>query len=296
MVEPRTAAGDEALIALHTSAGDQAVVSLHGAQLLSWITAGGQEQIYASPISRPATGKAVRGGVPICFPQFSERGPLPKHGFVRNRRWQLVAAPAVPAPVVEARFQLDSTMTIARWRHAFCLVLLVRLGPGWLELHLQAANAERTGYEFTAALHTYLAVPDVRSARLQGLHGATYQDNLDVLKEKRDEAPSLSFGEEIDRVYLAVAQPLQLYGGKDLRRIVQQGFPDVVVWNPGPEKAARLGDMPAADWQRMLCIEAAAVGVPVHLAPGKTWRGMQRIELPHAPGFDLSQATPLAGA
>jgi glucose-6-phosphate 1-epimerase len=286
--------GDEALVTLHTSAGDAATVSLHGAQLLSWIPAGGEEQIYASPISRPATGKAVRGGVPICFPQFSERGPLPKHGFVRNRRWQLVAAPAAPAPVVEARFQLDSTMTIARWRHAFCLVLLVRLGPGWLEVHLQAANAERTPYEFTAALHTYLAMTDVRTARLHGLHGVTYQDNLANLQEEREGQQALSFGEEIDRVYLQAAQPLQLYGGSSLRRIVQQGFPDVVVWNPGPQKAARLGDMPAEDWTRMLCIEAAAVGVPVQLAPGKTWRGMQRIELPQSAGFDLSQATPVS--
>jgi glucose-6-phosphate 1-epimerase len=67
-----------------------------------------------------------------------------------------------------------------------------------------------------------------------------------------------------------------------------------VVWNPGPQKAARLGDMPAEDWTRMLCIEAAAVGVPVQLAPGKTWRGMQRIELPQSAGFDLSQATPVS--
>ena len=105
---------DDALVALRTSAGDAATVSLHGAQLLSWIPSGDVEQIYCSPLSRPAQGKAVRGGVPICFPQFAERGPLPKHGFVRNRRWQLVAAPASPAPVVEARFQLDSAMTIAR--------------------------------------------------------------------------------------------------------------------------------------------------------------------------------------
>jgi glucose-6-phosphate 1-epimerase len=296
MVDSTTTGHQEALVVLHTSAGDSALVSLHGAQVLSWQPARAGEQLYTSPLARPATGKAVRGGVPICFPQFSERGPLPKHGFVRNRRWQLVAAPATPAPVVEARFQLDSTMTIARWRHAFCLVLMVRLGPGWLELHLQAANAERTAYEFTAALHTYLAVPDVRTAQLHGLQGCTYQDNLAAQQEQRDDAPAVSFGQEIDRVYLQVPQPLQLEAGGTLRRIVQQGFGDVVVWNPGPEKAARLGDMPAGDWPRMLCVEAAAVGVPVQLAPGKTWRGMQRIELPHAAGFDLAQATPLAAA
>ena len=91
-------------------------------------------------------------------------------------------------------------------------------------------------------------------------------------------------------------RPDQLRDAAAERRVVQQGFADAVVWNPGPAKAAQLGDMPPADWQRMLCIEAAAVGQPVHLPPGKTWRGLQRLELPRLPQFDPAQATPVAGA
>ena len=73
---------------------------------------------------------------------------------------------------------------------------------------------------------------------------------------------------------------LDLVGvGMPPRRILQQGFEDTVVWNPGPVKAAALGDMPAEDWVRMVCVEAAVVQRPVLLAPGKTWRGMQRIEV-----------------
>jgi glucose-6-phosphate 1-epimerase len=63
------------------------------------------------------------------------------------------------------------------------------------------------------------------------------------------------------------------------RRVMQQGFADAVLWNPGVAKAARLGDMPPEDWLRMVCIEAAVVARPVTLGPGKTWRGMQRLEL-----------------
>ncbi|WP_256373127.1 hypothetical protein [Ramlibacter montanisoli] len=36
--------------------------------------------------------------------------------------------------------------------------------------------------------------------------------------------------------------------------------------------------MPPQDWLRMLCIEAAVAAQPVQLAPGKTWRGLQRLE------------------
>ena len=286
-----TLQGEDALIALRNAAGDQALVSLHGGQLLSWRPAGAGEQIYHSPLSHPAPGVAVRGGVPICFPQFSERGPLPKHGFARTRRWVLVAPPSPGAAVAEARFQLDSAMTRTLWDHAFCLVLVVRLGPKWLELELQVANTGRTAWTFTGALHTYLRVDDVRSARILGLFGLPYEDMVQGNAMHTETDPALLIVGEVDRVYHGVTQPLQLAGGGvPDRRVVQQGFEDVVVWNPGADKAARLGDLPPEDWQRMLCIEAAVVQHPRELAPGKTWRGLQRLELPQAPGLDPAQA------
>jgi glucose-6-phosphate 1-epimerase len=271
---------DESLVILRTDAGDTASVSLHGGHVLSWKPAAAAEQLYWSPLSHPGAGKAVRGGAPICFPQFSERGPLPKHGFARTSRWELVTTPVPHSPVAEARFQLDSSMAAVRWEHAFCLVLVVRLGPGWLELELQAANTGRTAYAFTGAIHTYLAVGDVRDASVTGLQGVTYEDMVQGNAVRTEAAPALSFGGEVDRVYRDAPQALRLQGGgMPERRIVQQGFTDTVTWNPGPAKAARLGDMPPEDWLRMVCIEAAVVAQPVQLAPGKTWRGLQRLEL-----------------
>lgn len=269
----------EALVALRNAAGDQALFSQHGAQLLSWVPQGAGEQIYLSPLSRPAAGHSARGGTPVCFPQFSDRGPLPKHGFVRTARWELLTPPLHGAEVAEARFQIDSARLRVAWQHAFALVLVARLGPGWLELELQAANTGRSAYDFTAALHTYLAV-DVPAARLHGLQGCDYQDNLAALQVRHESSPELAITGEVDRVYLQPAPVLRLQEGGSERRIVQQGFTDTVVWNPGPAKAAQLGDMPPQDWQRMLCIEAGAIGTPVHLAPGKTWHGTQRLELP----------------
>lgn len=273
----------DALVTLRNAAGDVASFSLHGAQLLSWVPAGGVEQIYLSPLSKATPGKAARGGVPVCFPQFADRGPLPKHGFVRTSRWEVVGPPLSGAEVAEARFQVDSAAIAVPWAHSFCLVLHARMGAGWLELELQAANTGRSAYDFTAALHTYLAV-DVRGARVQGLQGCEYEDNLDGLRRQREAGAALTVAGEIDRVYLQVPGALHLEGRAPFaRRVVQQGFTDVVVWNPGPAKAAQLGDMPAGDWERMLCIEAAVVGQPVRLAPGKTWSGLQRIELVGAP-------------
>lgn len=296
-MDPLPAGSEEALVVVRNRRGDEATLSLHGAQLLSWTPAGAGEQLYLSPWSRPGAGKPVRGGVPVCFPQFSDRGPLPKHGIVRASRWELVFPPVPGAEVGEARFQIDSAMTGTPWEHAFCLVLVVRLGPGWVELHLQAANTGRSAYGFTAALHTYLAVPDVRAVQLHGVQRCAYEDNLDARRVKQEGAEPLEFAGEVDRVYLQVPPSLYLHGGGGAARaVVQQGFTETVVWNPGPAKAAKLGDMPAGDWQRMACIEAASAARPVHLAPGKTWRGMQRIEVPAAAGFDLALATPVRGA
>lgn len=272
-------AADESLVVLRNAGGDAASVTLHGAQLLSWIPAGAAEQIYRSPWSVPGAGKALRGGVPVCFPQFSERGPLAKHGFARTSRWELVTPPAPGAAEAEARFQLDSAMAAAAWEHAFCLVLVVRLGPGWIELELQAANTGRTAFAFTGALHTYLAVQDVRSAKLIGLQGLDYEDATQGNALGRQSVAALTFPGEIDRVYRQAPAMLRLEGGgMPARRVRQEGFVDTVVWNPGPERATRLGDLPPDDWLRMLCIEAAVAAKPVQLAPGKTWRGLQRLE------------------
>jgi glucose-6-phosphate 1-epimerase len=269
---------DASLVTLRNTAGAQALVTLEGAQLLSWRPAGAGEQLYASPTSRPVPGRPVRGGVPICFPQFAQRGPLPKHGFARTRHWQLVSAPAPQSAVAEASFQLDSAMTSTIWQHAFCLVLVVRLGPDWLELELQVANTGRTPFEFTGALHTYFAVDDVRTAAVRGLQGLRYEDSAGGGVLHTDAAPEVAFAGEVDRIYFGTPEAVELAGGgMPLRRITQQGFADTVVWNPGPEKAATLGDMPAQDWVKMVCVEAAAVERPVEVAPGKTWRGTQRV-------------------
>jgi glucose-6-phosphate 1-epimerase len=61
-------------------------------------------------------------------------------------------------------------------------------------------------------------------------------------------------------------------------RISQTGFSDVVVWNPGPTKAASLPDMREVDWSHMLCVEAARVGAPLVLQAGEQWLGRQTID------------------
>lgn len=270
-------------VLLRNAASDAVVVSLHGGQVLSWCPAGRGEQLYCSPLTVAAPGVVVRGGVPICFPQFAARGALPKHGFARNLDWEFLdtappLADALP-PVAAARFLLsDSATTRSIWAYAFALELTVTLGSGWLELTLRTTNTGNCAWSFSGALHTYLAVTDIRQVGLVGLEGVQYEDALlaNALANQLNE--ELRFSAEIDRVYLDAPNRLMLQSSGARRLCIeQQGFIDTVVWNPGPIKAQALGDLPAKDWLRMLCVEAACVQRPVRLEPGQSWQGCQRL-------------------
>ena len=69
--------------------------------------------------------------------------------------------------------------------------------------------------------------------------------------------------------------PLGLATAMGRMTIQNVGFDDAVVWNPGPVRSAEIDDLPDHDWQRFLCVEAAAIGTPVTLAPGQEWVARQ---------------------
>ncbi|MET0963802.1 MAG: D-hexose-6-phosphate mutarotase [Noviherbaspirillum sp.] len=268
-------------IVLNAGTAGHAFVAAQGAQLLSWRAADGRERMYLSATTGGLTrsggeAAAIRGGVPVCFPQFSDRGTLTKHGFVRNLAWQLNEHTAT---TLELRLH-DGAASREQWPHAFEAWLSVRLEPGSLELTLTIINTGGTPFSFSTALHTYLRVEDVRQVQLLGLQDVRYQDATDNCMVKTQKEAHLSIPGEVDRVYIDPPDQLQLLEpGCAPLRISQRGFADTVVWNPGPDKARALVDMPDQDWLHMLCVEAACAKTPVTLAPGRMWEGSQRFSL-----------------
>ena len=108
-----------------------AFVAAQGAQVLSWQAADGIERLYLSPATGGMTrdgrkAAPIRGGVPVCFPQFSDRGPMVKHGFARDLPWRLNEP--VQASVTMTLHDDDASRQ--HWPHAFDAQLGVRLGPG----------------------------------------------------------------------------------------------------------------------------------------------------------------------
>jgi glucose-6-phosphate 1-epimerase len=253
--------------------GDCCVVALHGAQLLSWTTGDGAERIYLSPRAVFDGSSAIRGGVPLCWPQFNQRGPLAKHGFARNTVWE--AELAGEAQLVLAL--RDDAATRAMWPHAFQLRLTVNLSPGCLRVALNVQNTDAAAWSFAAALHTYLQVDDIAQVRLAGLQGAERWDAVRDLRYQ-ESAEALHFDGEFDSVYTAAAEPLRLVQPAGILQIAQSAScTETVVWNPGAALCARLADMPQEGYRRMLCVEAARIDENVVLPPGAVWQAWQQL-------------------
>ena len=257
--------------------GDRVVVAHHGAHVLSWVAAG-RERLYLSPTSIMDGQAAIRGGIPVCFPQFNMRGDLPKHGFARNLTW-VASAPRLQTDQAHLVLSLhDNAQTRRWWDQSFEARLLIELTPGALQVELAVRNTDSKALNFSGALHTYFAVSDVAQARLLGLGG--HAEWNAVTNHHGTAAPELRFVGEFDRVYSAAPQGYGLIDGPHTLSIEQDmDWAQTVVWNPGAEKGAALTDMPPDGWQHMLCVEAAQVYEPICIPAGDFWQGAQRLRV-----------------
>jgi glucose-6-phosphate 1-epimerase len=265
------------VVRLTHPSGSTAEVHRSGAHVTSWVPAGGGEALFLSRASRFGPGTAIRGGVPVIFPQFAETGPLPKHGFARTLPWE-----RVDGSDARATFRLrDDERTRALWPHAFVAELSVELEEARISIHLAVTNTDAAPLAFTGALHTYLRVADVHRASVHGLRGVTYRDKLRGGESHVEDGEELRISGEIDRVYRHAPSALRVRDEAGGRTIVvrSQGFEDAVVWNPGARNVLGFPDMEAGEEREMLCVEAAHAVDPVRLAPGEAWRGAQVLEI-----------------
>jgi glucose-6-phosphate 1-epimerase len=259
--------------------GAELIACAHGGHVLGWTPAGGRPRLWLSPTAACGPGLAIRGGVPVIFPQFAGRGPLPKHGLARDRGWQVEpsvqqAEAAQPAgAAVEWRATLtDDAGTRAIWPHRFRLTLSARAGGDRLEIGLSVRNDDDAEWAFAAALHTYLALGDP-GALIRGLGGRTAEDNTAPgrLTTLGAAGAPLTATQARDVAVPDVDEPLLLddpvLGPLVIRAA---GFPDRVVWNPGPGHG--LTDVPEGAEAEFVCIEPAALQ-SIIVEPGSTWNG-----------------------
>lgn len=268
-----------ACLRLHARDGATAEISLHGAHVLSWRPAPGHERLYLSPRANHTPGAAIRGGIPVIFPQFGGRGPMIKHGFARLIGWTFVGIDpdgddGRGIAVLELN---DGPETHAYWPARFRARLRVALAPSALEVGLEIHNLDEAPFDFTAALHTYLRVDDLARTTLHGLESAPFEDSARGGQPMPASGAPVQFSGETDRIYPRCSHGLQLSDTHGAVSVAAEGFVDTVVWNPGAMLAASIGDLGAGEHLRFVCIESASVIEPVRLAPGETWLGVQQL-------------------
>ena len=267
-------------IELSTPAGAKAIVLEHGAHLCAWHTTDQKPWIFTSKAAIFEQGKAIRGGVPIVFPQFNTMGPGPKHGFLRNIRWALQSPPRQTPEGCECELSVESSdHTRALWPHEFKARFKLTLTDNSLRMALSVTNTGDKTWEFNNALHTYFAIEELSQTRVHGLANTQYWDNGTPFDQRNTfKHNTLSFNGAIDRVTFDVPGALELEDQSRTLRITQPGFADTVIWNPGEEGAKAIGDLADEEHPIMLCVEAANIQTAISLAPGERWQGAQHLE------------------
>lgn len=252
-----------------------AVVVHQGAHVLSYQRRGEDPLLWHSAASAFELGRAIRGGVPVCWPWFGphpDNPDKPMHGLVRTMPWRVVDNVNLDDGATRLRLDMtDDEATRMHWPHRFRCTLDVTVGPT-LSIALTHENLDDQPVACSGALHTYLAVGDVRTVRVIGLDGCEYIDKVDDFKRKTQTGP-LTIDTETDFIYVDTADEITVEAPAMSRRIRIQrgGSRSAVVWNPWIDKSKALADFGDEEYPQTLCVEAAnAADDAVSIAPGES--------------------------
>ncbi|MEO0456445.1 MAG: D-hexose-6-phosphate mutarotase [Cyanobacteria bacterium P01_A01_bin.114] len=256
----------------------KALISIYAGQVLSFQPAGeSADLMFLSENAYYKTGKAMKGGIPICWPWF---GPDPEglgrasHGFVRNRLWDVLSTEATPNGDTKVKLGVtasDETREI--WPHTFELVLEIVVGTR-LTVALTTHNKGDQAFSITQALHTYFTIGDINQVKVLGLEDVAYLDKVDDGAQK-DQVGAVTISEEVDRIYTLVKPELVIDDPALSRhiRITTEGSHTTIVWNPWKEISAKMADLEEQDYQRFICVETAnAADEVIKVSPGSQYR------------------------
>jgi glucose-6-phosphate 1-epimerase len=212
---------DRELPAIRIESPDESnsvVVHLFGGTIISWSDAGA-EKLYLNSIAVFNGKKAIRGGIPVVFPQFGMGDgvtptSLPQHGFARTSMWTYEAEQSSVGPseaVVVLSLKSDASI-YAVWPHNFELKYIITLHAGVLRTELKCLNTNPVGgaaWKAQALLHTYLRVPRIQDTSVGGLQNRPYVDKLNPCPADRplpvENRKKCSIEGEVDRVMRVVA-------------------------------------------------------------------------------------------
>lgn len=248
-------------------------IALHGGHVISFKPEGQEDLIWMSEQAIFDGKAALRGGIPVCWPWFG-RIAAPAHGFARNSEWTLLEHRENEHGVIIELGLITSESTFSVWPHQFQAHLLVEISDE-LKVTLDVINTDEQPWTFSGALHTYLNVADIETAKTTGM-GAEYIDSLldNKVCQGGDE---LVLTDTIDRVYTKPESVINVADGTRTISVENQGHNSAVLWNPWAAGAESMGDMQDDGYKTFLCVEST-LHAP-SLEQGKTLQPGERHQL-----------------
>lgn len=254
-----------------------AKLALQGAHVMHWQPKSTAEPVlWLSSNARYTQGRSIRGGIPICWPWFGAHptdSSYCPHGFARVIPWQLKKSSRLANGTTRLLLEMTQTEVAKKQlSYPYQFTLEITIG-NHLRMEMTTTNLANHPFMIGEAFHTYFNVSDVENTQITGLENVVYSDKVaGYLRDVQHGA--LQFNGEFDRVYLNSGEDcvIQDHGYDRAIRVSKSGSNTTVIWSPGAEKSAQMGDMGTADeWRKMLCVESAnAMENSVTIFPNET--------------------------
>lgn len=239
-----------------------ASLSLYGGHIISWQPRSqAMPVLWISELVKFQQGKAIRGGVPVCWPWFGAHptnASMPGHGYARVTPWELTSVQTLDCGATVLVLSLVKfDLSQLHWKAEVRLDLKIIVGDT-LEIALTTVNECDHEVTFTEGLHTYFQISDIAMIRVLGLEGSDYIDlvNQNEISKQQEE---IVFDGELGRVFLDNQANCVIEDPAFNRRISieKTGSNSTAVWNPGLAVASKTDDLGAEGWRNMVCIESA---------------------------------------
>ena len=252
-----------------------AKIALHGAHLIDYTPHDHQPIIFTSKAAIYKKGKAIRGGIPICWPWFNAHPSdqsKPSHGYARTSMWSLDKVTSHKTGTT-----LDFSLPPAA-DSGLSATLQIHIGKS-LSMTLTTSNDGAQPETYSEALHSYFHTEDTESTLVHGLDKASYIDTVGEEKTHIQNG-AVSFPGEVDRIYHSDATVTI----DDMKReriiaISKDGSHTTIVWNPGEEKGAAMADLDNSEVKKFVCAESAnARAQSITLAAGRSHSLMLNIK------------------
>jgi len=259
-----------------------ATIALHGAHLTNYTPSGEKPVIFTSDHAVYKEGKAIRGGIPICWPYFNAHPSntnAPSHGFARNRFWELTS-------IIDSDDSTTLTFNLPMTTDDFSLVggtcelsLIIIIGTS-LTISLNTKNTDSKDLTVGGALHSYFNVESITNTSISGLDGVEHLDT--IVNQTTINESDIVFTQEYDRIFIPSDHLVTVndLGHKRKLLISKENSNATTIWNPWIQKSASMADLGNEDYKTFLCVEAINWREDLRtITPGESHSLTQKIQI-----------------